>query len=85
MQPAFPVEGLADAVVEVFPALAGETCHLPQQPEGQSRLQVQPVQAGHVCFEADGSPAGPHAMGTEGAEFFGAGSFQALWHNCNSG
>ena len=85
MQPAFPVERLADAVVEVVPALAGEARHLAQQPEGQSRLKVQPVEAGHVCLEADGTPAGLHGMGSKGAEFFASGCFQALWHNCHGG
>ena len=75
----------ADAVIEVVPALAGEARHLAQQPEGQSSLQVQSVEAGHVCLEADGTPARLHAMGTKAAEFFTAGCFQALGHNGNSG
>ena len=85
MQPALPVEGVADSVVEVIPALAGEACHLAQQPEGQSSLQMQPVETGHVCLEADGTSASFHGMGAKGAEFFASGCFQALWHNCHSG
>ena len=85
MQPAFPVEGPANAVIEVVPSLAGETGHLTQQPEGQPSLQVQPVQAGHVGYEADSTPAGFHGVGPKGAEFFGAGSFQSLGKNCNRG
>ena len=85
MQPAFPVERLVDAVVKVLPALAGEARYLAQQPEGQSSLEVQPVEAGHVCLEADGTPAGPHGMGSKGAEFVASGCFQALWHNGHGG
>ena len=80
-----PVERLSDAVVEVVSALAGEACHLSQQPEGQTSLQVQSVQAGHVGLEADGTPAGLHGMGAKGAEFVASGCFQALWHNCHDG
>ena len=85
MQPTLPVEGVADSVVEIVPPLAREARHLAQQPEGQSSLEVQPVDAGHVCLEADGTPAGPHGMGSKGAEFVASGCFQALWHNCHSG
>ena len=85
MQPALPVERLADAVIEVVPALAGEVRNLTQQPEGQSSLEVQPVEAGHVCLEADGTPAGFHGMGPKGAEFVASGCFQALWHNGHGG
>ena len=85
MQPTLPVEGVADSVVEVISALAGEVRHLTQQPEGQSSLEVQPVEAGHVCLEADGTPAGLHGMGAKGAEFVASGCFQALWHNGHGG
>ena len=85
MQPTLPVEGVADSVVEVIPALAGEACHLSQQPEGQSSLEVQPVETGHVRLEADGTSASFHGVGAKGAEFFASGCFQALWHNCHSG
>ena len=85
MQPTFPVECQADAVVKVVPALAGEERHLAQQPKGQSSLEVQPVEAGHVCLEADGTLAGLHGMGAKGAEFVASGCFQALWHNCHGG
>ena len=53
--------------------------------EGQSSLKVQPVQAGHVRFEADGTPARLHVMGPKAAEFFAASCLKALWHNGNSG
>jgi hypothetical protein len=65
--------------------LAGEARHLPQKTEGQSSLKVQPVQAGHVRFEADGTPARLHVMGPKAAEFFAASCLQALGHNGNSG
>ena len=80
-----PVECLADAVIEVVPALAGEARHLAQQPEGQSSLEVQPVETGHVRLEADGTPASLPGVGAKGAEFFASGCFQALWHNCHGG
>ena len=55
MQPAFPVEGLLNSVVQRIATVAAEACHLPQQPEGQPALQVKPVEAGHVGLKCCGT------------------------------
>ena len=63
MQPALPIQGVADAVIEIIPALTGKIRHLPQQTEGQSRLQMQSIEAGHIGLKGGGSAQGLNPMG----------------------
>ena len=42
-----PVEGVADAVIEIVPPLARKAGHFPQDPKWQMGLQVEAIQASH--------------------------------------
>jgi hypothetical protein len=55
VQPAFPVEGVADAVVEIVPPLARKAGHLPQDPKWQTSLDVEAIKTSHVGLKFGGT------------------------------
>ena len=85
MEPAFPVHGLSDAVIEIVSPLTGETGHLSKQSERQSGLQVQPIEAGHVGLEGGRTPEGPHLVSAKSLELLAASVFQPLGQHGDCG
>ena len=85
MEPALPVHGPADAVVEILPPLTGEAGHLAQQPERQAGLQVQPIEAGHVGLEGGCTPKRSDVMSAKGLKLLAAGVFQPLGQHGDCG
>jgi hypothetical protein len=78
VQPALPVESVANAVIEIVSPLARETGHLPQDPKWQTGLEVEAIEASHVGLKFGGTTQGLHVMGAELGEFVAASGFQPL-------
>jgi len=78
VQPSLPVESVANAVIEIFPTLARETGHLPQDPKWQTGLEVEAIETSHVGLKFGGTTQWLHVMGAELGEFVAASGFQPL-------
>ena len=66
------------APAEIIPALTRKVRHLPQQTEGQSSLQMQPIEAGHIGLKRSCSAQGLDSMGPQRNQFVAAQRFQPL-------
>jgi hypothetical protein len=73
-----PVEGVADAVIEIVPPLARKAGHFPKQPKGQSSLEVEAIQASHRGLKFGGTTQWSHVVGSELGEFVAASGLQPL-------
>ena len=78
VEPALPIEGATDAVIEVVPPLARKAGHLPKDSKWQTGLEMEAIKASHGGLKFGGTPQWTHVVGAEPGEFVAASGFQPL-------